>query len=299
MRDAAYRVAEGSGIPQAEESLRAANKAYTRYNDLYNNKYINPLRDPGDRDYIKFYDDLVNKQDYFREVEKTIGHTEEGANVLRQAKRDLVDKKLKSFMDKPETIRSPEYRKTIKELSDTIPKEQMKIIENNMEELVPGRFKRKAKVVQKPKPPEIQKMDVDKLVSKSDANIKAMAKYSKLKTEKVRELLNSRTGIRQLKRDLSGTKRGKEIFKKNAEMKAGEICRGGNVKENYTGDMLKKRINKANNYELIEELTSPEEAEEALKIAERLGDKKVSKENIVALGKKYLGFKALRFLLRF
>ena len=296
IRDSAYAAAEASGIPEAESSLRAANEAYTQYNKIYNNKYINPLRDPGNRDYIKFYDELVSNQDYFREVEKAIGHTEEGANLLKQAQRDLADKKLSPFVKEPALIRTPGYRKTIKELSDTIPAKQMKSVKSGMEELVPKKLRKSGKDLT---PAPKQPIDSKKLLDQSEKDIKAMARYGNKRTEEVRTLLDSRTGIRQLKRDLSGSKRGMEIFNKNAKMKAGEIVRGNKVKGDYTGNTIKKTLNETKNYELLSELTSPAEAEQALEIAERLGKKQVTRDNIAKMGKRYAGYRALRFILPF
>ena len=98
--------------------------------------------------------------------------------------------------------------------------------------------------------------------------------------------MNSREGVRQLREDLSKTKDSRKRFERLSQDKLREILRKGRIKKNPTGKELFDILDDTRNYNLVEELTSPQEARELLEISEKIGDKEIRRENLVKFGNR-------------
>jgi len=271
IQDSVYTAAKG----KAAESLAEANSAYREWTTNYNNDYINPYRDRSNKN----YEGLLNKNldpDHFNVVNDLVGETKAGNDILKSTQREIVEKKLRKFVEKPDLVRSRDFRKAMTELESVLSPDQVKAVRAEMESQVSAKFRRKVSV-----PEKIEK---------------AAAKYSNKTPAVIRERLTTPEGIAELKTDLSKTKNGKAIFDDLGKRKIKSILSEGKIKADFNGKDLYKVLNNEKNYSLIEALTSPEEAEAALNAAEALSKKKFTAENLNALSKKLMKYKLIHFL---
>lgn len=270
IQDSVYRAAPG----EAGEALRQANSAYREWSRTFDTDYINPYRDPANQDFEK----LLKKNfdpDHLNVVRQVAGATPVGRQVFGSVEREIVEETLKKFVDKPELIRTPEYRKAIDALSSKLSPQQLEAVQSRMQSLVPERLMRRAE----------QAKTIRKDLESLERSLKAAQKYSGRGVSEVRKLTGTPEGIQQLKKDLSRTANGEQIFKKLAKEKIRSILREGKIYKTPTGKQLFNVLNDEKNFALIESMTSPKEASEALEAAKALQGKEVTAENV----KKILG----------
>jgi len=295
IQESVYKAAEkGSG--EAAQSLREANTAYREWTTKYNNDYVNPYRDRSNLDYEKLLDKNL-QPDHFNVINDLVGNTKQGKELLSATQREIVEKKLKRFVDKPDLVRTRDFRKAMTDLESVLSTEQLNSVRSEMESQVPQRTRVEAKVKEKAEPEKFKPRDVQKEIKEATREIKGAAKYSNKTPAEVRKLSNTPEGIAQLKTDLSKTKGGKDLFDKFAEQKINSILSEGKLKATYTGNDLFEVLNQEKNYTLIEALTSPEDASAALEAAEKLAKKKFTNANIGKVSKKLLRYKLIHFLI--
>jgi hypothetical protein len=295
IQESVYNAAEkGSG--EAAQALRDANTAYREWTTKYNNDYINPYRDRSNLDYEKLLDKNL-QPDHFNVINDLVGDTRQGNEILGATKREIVDKKLKKFVEKPDLVRTRDFRRAMTDLESVLSPEQLSSVRSEMESQVPQRTRVEAKVKEKVTPEKYKPRNVEAEVKAATKEIKAAAKYSDKTPAEVRKLSNTPEGIAQLKTDLSKTKGGKDLFDKLAEQKINSIISQGKIKVKYTGNDLVKVLNNEKNYSLIEALTTPEEAKVALDAAQKLADKKFTWENLKGVAKGITKFKLLHWII--
>ena len=282
IQSSVIREAQSSGNAPAAEALQEANAAYREWTTTFNNDYINPYRDISNRSYSKLYDKIKSSDD-FVVVRDIIGDTAQGREILGAAQRDIVEKAVKPFIDNPRNISQRALDKTIRELEPVLNPGQ---IEGIREEITTAQrvFPKKIRVMQMP-----EKVPID---------IKAIQKYTGKTPESIEAMGNTRSGIRELKKDLSSTSRGRDLFDKFSDKRIEDILREGKVKADYSGKDLARVMNNKKNFELISELTSPELANELLKDATKLGNKIITSENLKKIGAKAIQYKILKGILR-
>jgi hypothetical protein len=258
---------------------------------MYDNKNINPFRDTSNQNYEKLLDTVLDP-DTFNMVQTVAGNTAAGDEILGATKRKMVDKKLAKFVKKPATIRSRDFRTAMTELESVLTPQEMNAVRTEMESQVPPQLRRDVTAHEMPSRAKAAK-EVEKFTKES----KAAAKYMDKTPAEIRKLSNTPEGIEQLKKDLSGTQKKKDIFEKLSKEKIESMKKGGKIRAKPTGKEIFDVFNQEKNYSLLEALTSPEEAAEALDVAEKIANKKFTKENVskyVKLGGKY---KLIHFLL--
>ena len=295
IQESVYNVAVETGNAEAAEALREANTAYRDWTTRFNNDYINPYRNTANRD----FEGLINKNtnpDHFNVLRDLIGNTPEGHRVLGGVQREVVEDKLSKFVKEPHLVRSRDFRKTMTDLESVLTPQQLNDVRGEMEALVPEKFNRRATPKKIEKPPEYKPRSLQKELEAYSREQKGAAKYAGKTTAEIKKLSNTPEGVQQLKKDLSKTPNGKQIFDKLAEKKIKSILSGGKIKPKYTGNDLFEILNKEENYALIESLTSPEEASVALDAAEKLANKKFTRANVGKLIGKFGKYKLIHYL---
>lgn len=134
--------------------------------------------------------------------------------------------------------------------------------------------------VEKEKP----KTELDKLAER-------IAKHQGTKPEDLLQKLNSRSGIRELRKEYP-----KNIFDQMTKSKMREILREGNIEKNYKGKDLYNVLNKRSNNELFSEIIGEAETEAAQKLAKQFGEDVVTVEKAAKLGASLTGLTFLRKL---
>jgi len=287
IQESVYRAGEGA----AAESLGEANTAYREWTQNYNNDTVNPYRDRSNQNYEKLLGKNL-ESDHFNVINNLVGETPQGNDILRASQREIVEKKLKKFVDNPALVRSRDFRRAMTDLESVLSPEQLNTVRSEMEAQVPPRLIRK---VTGPKGTPTR-AKAAKGIEEFTKDTKAAAKYSNKTPEKIRKLSKTPEGVAELKQDLSRTKNGKDIFNKLAQEKMESIIRGGKIRGKLLGKDVYDIINNKENYALIEAFTSQEEAKEMLDLAEKVGKKKFTVENIKKVGKSLGKFKLLHFL---
>ncbi len=127
------------------------------------------------------------------------------------------------------------------------------------------------------------------------------AKYLDKKPEDIQKMMNSRSGIKELRKDFSGTDQKKELFQTLSKQKMRSIMREGNIEKDFTGDDLYKFLNKESNYEIFSEILGENETEALRKSAKEIGKAQVKsevrKEKISKVSNQFVSFKILKTLL--
>ncbi len=274
IQDSVVRVAQQSGNAQAANALLDANAAYREWTTTYNNKYINPYRDLSNRDFSKLYKSF-NEIDNFVVIRDIIGNTAEGMEVIGVAQRDIAEKALKPYLEKPRNIDRSSFDRTLRELEITHAPSQIQSIRNEFRDR------------------RVRKIKPSKDISKE---LQALEKFSKMTPENIQKKMDSRSGIQELTEQFTRPKE-KKIFEQFKQEKIQEILRGGKVKAKYTGEDLQKVLNDRKNYNLMEELTSPEDTAKLLELSEEIGDRFFTLENAKDFGTKLMKWKFFRWLL--
>jgi len=273
--------AEISGNKKAVDSLKEADSAYRSWSEKFNNDYINPYRDRSNADFSKLGKNLANK-DEFNMMKKIIGETQEGKELLGATQREIVEKELKEIFKDPKNISQRVLDRKYRELEAVLSPDQLNAVKN---EVVKAQ-----KSTTKP-------LRVVKFPEKTSVDMKAVQKYTGKSREEVKKLLSTKDGIRELKTDLSKTENGNKLFQKASKEKVRDILYGDKVIPDFTGTDIYNRVNQRKNYELIEELTSPQEAKELLDVSKKIADRKFTMENVKKVGKIFSGHKLFKFLL--
>lgn len=287
LSEGVINAAQRTGNIEAAEALINAETAYRDWTTRFNNDYINPYRDISNRDYQKLFNKMLDI-DEFNVMNDVIGETQAGNRIMQATRRDLVEKEMKNILDNPRNISQRELERKFREMQTYLEPEQIERLRNEIEQYR-RRFPREVRVVKMPE--------------KVTPDLKAIQKYTNYSPEKIENMMNSRSGIKELKNKLSTTDQGTKLFNKIRQQKIQDIIRGGKVKKEYTGKDIYEILNEKKNYNLMEELTSPEETKVLHETAKEIADRKFTRENIEKFGKqagkRYAKYKLLKILLNY
>ncbi len=268
LQDAARTAAEHAGNKEALTSFDEARAAYKDWADTFDNDYLRPIRNVQNRDYSKMFKGSLDV-DEFNELNKILQKSPEGQQIASALKRDLVNKSLGKYEAKTAQSSIKDFDKDLKELSAVITPEEATEVRNKFLE------------AKKPSPLTFK---AQKTPSKPQEKI--VAKYLGKKPEDIAKLMESRSGIQQLRTDLGKSERGKRLFELSKKQRIRSILRENNIEKEFTGEDLYKTLNKQNNFELLSELIGEKETEAARLAAKEIGKKQVGRENIKKFVKK-------------
>ena len=279
IEDSILEIATNQGNTKAVEAIGNAKNAYSEWSDNFANDYIRKYRDTSNTDAAKLFDSVLDV-DNFRVMRDLIGDTPEGSQIIKKTQREIVENNFSQVMKDPKKVNPNDLNRMYRELEPVLTPEQLSGVKKEIAE------------ARKPFPKKVTKRE-----TKKNPELKGIEVYTKKTPEQIESMMNSRSGIRELKKDLSKTKNSRELFDKFGKQKLQEVLRDGKVKANYTGEELFNQLNKKKNYDLLEELTSPQEAKAMLDAAEKVATKKFTMKNVKKVSSKVFKYTMLHTLL--
>jgi len=276
IEDAVINTSKQSGNLEAVAANIEAKNAYKNWVNAFDTPYMRPLRDRSNKDFSKSFKSALDLDEY--NVLSPILNASERGKLLNQAvSRDLVEKHLAPFLENPHKANTREFNKTLRELDAVLPPGMTQQIRNkfNASRKTPS-FRAKAKPFTKAE--------------------EASSKYLKLKPEDIQAKMNSRSGIRELRQDLSGSESRKKLFNQLERQKLRSLLREGNIEKEFTGNDVYNVLNKEKNAEIFREIMGEQEFEAARQEFKEIGKKQIRIDNLTKYS-KYIG--VLKFLHNF
>lgn len=284
LQEAALRAAETSGTPEAAEAINQARAGYRQWVEAFDNDYVRPFRDASNQDYSKLFKSALDF-DESNMLRKILSTTGKGRELADASVREIVDKNLSKFFDNPRGANPREFDKAVRELEAVISPEQAKQIRSQFRD-ASSRTDIRAR-----QQPKRQPTNDERIASK----------YLDKKPEDIQSMMNSRSGIKELREDFSSTPQKQQVFDRLSKQKMRSILREGNIEKEFTGDDLYKFLNKEKNYEIFSELLGETETEALRQSAKEIGKDQVKsevrKKNVTKAAHKVAVFKTLEILL--
>lgn len=268
LQNSVIRAAEQTN-PEAAKAFSEARSAYREWTNTFNNDYINPFRDTSNRDFSKLFKKSVDL-DNFNVINDILKNTEEGNLLSKGLQREIVEKMIGKELRNPFKVDTREFQQTLRELEAVLPEETVNEINKTFTDYQVNR-PRTASKIETPKKPSILEKNVSKYLEIDNP-------------EKLQKMMNSRSGIRELKKDLSATAQERQMFEKMAKDKIKSILQENQIEKKFSGQDLYNVMNKESNFELMAELTSAEEAQAIREAAKEIADRKFTVENLKKLG---------------
>ncbi len=283
LQEAVIVGAESSGNQQAITTLRDANNAYRLWSEAFDNDYVRPFRDMSNQDLSKLFKGSLDL-DEFNMLKRVLNTSPKGQELLRGSQREIVEKHLGKFFDNPRGVNPRDFDTALRELEAVITPEETQQIREAFHEASSRTNIRARQQVHQPTNEET-----------------IAAKYTGKEPEDVMNMMNSRSGIRRLRDDLSGSSQKKELFEKMAQKKMRSVLRSGNIENDATGTELYKFLNNEHNYELFSEILGENETEFLRLTAKDIGKKQLRTEALKKVASqganKLISLKALHFIM--
>lgn len=284
IQDSALRAAEASGTPEAAEAINQARAGYRQWVEAFDNDYVRPFRDASNQDYSKLFKSALDF-DESNMLRRILSTTPRGRELADASVREIVDKNLSKFFDNPRGANPREFDKAVRELEAVISPEQAQQIRDQFRDA-----SRRTDIRARQQPPR-QPTNDERIASK----------YLDKKPEDIQSMMNSRSGIKELREDFASTPQKAQVFDRLSKQKMRSILREGNIEKEFTGDDLYKFLNKEKNYEIFSELLGETETEALRQSAKEIGKDQVKsevrKKNITKAAHKVAVFKTLEILL--
>jgi hypothetical protein len=284
LQDSALRAAENSGSPEAADAMNEARNAYRMWVEAFDNDYVRPFRDASNQDYSKLFKSALDL-DENNMLRRILNTTPRGQQLINASTRDIVEKNLGKFFENPRDVNPREFDKALRELEAVITPEQSQQIR----ELFRQASERPSfrAVPRAPRAPTNEEVIAGKYLDK--------------KPEDIQKMMNSRSGIRELRRDFQGSEQKRELFDRLSKQKMRSILREGNIEKEFTGDDLYRFLNKESNYEIFSEILGETETESLRLAAKQIGKEQVKSEirkrRLSKIANKMVALKTFELLL--
>lgn len=209
------------------------NQRYSDYKNLFENKNVISLFEPKNRNYNSLYNQYTKNPDKLRALEAILGQSAQGEQLLNQIKRDYA----KKVISKPSVT-----DREIRDLANAIGEQFQPALDHFAKELdrlkkhpLPKAMPQKKlgvniplKGSQLPQPKKFKAIEEPKTLRKK------MYNAIKDKTsDQIMKMMDTLDGIRKLKRVLSLTPEGRELFKELSRYKLSEMI-DRKMKDNVT-----------------------------------------------------------------
>jgi len=279
LEDAALVAAEESGNLEAVEALKDAKGQYKEWVETFDSDYVRPFRDVTNKDYSKLFKGSLDL-DESNVLKDILNKSPEGQKLVKASSRELVEKHLGKFFENPKSYTSDEFKKALREINAVISPEESKAIQVAFESNAPAKIKFRAKQV----PPQLSK------------SVEKTSEYLNKSPEYIGEKLKDRTGIRQLRNDLSKTEKGKKLFEENVKQKARSILKEGKIHRSSKVEDYYKVLNEESNREIMAEIMGENEINEILDELAKKENQNLRLNSIKGIGKKYATLKFLKYV---
>lgn len=229
--------------------LKDADRAYAQMADRFFNDEIKGFLEKRIRNPESLYRKALQDEGTYRAVKDALGP--KNSKSIAKLERGIGEEAISPYLKDPSKIGSKEYNDTMANLEGLIGKQKTANVKSKLE---------RKKVTTPPKHPKEAKTKLHSEKITSSTQMKA-SKYLGKTPEVVEKMMNSRSGIRQLREDLNN-KGLPNLFDKLAEEKFVEISRAGDVsRKKITRSDLHDEVVKPHNYDIISEIYGREAAE--------------------------------------
>lgn len=260
LQNAAIRSAEQLGRNDAAEALREAQQAYRAWVEAFDNDYIRPFRDASNQDFSKLFKSSLDF-DESNMVRNILQLSENGERLANASVREIVEKNISKYLENPRSATGRDFEKSMRELEAVITPEQAQQVRHA--------------IVRAQRRPPFRARSTPPRPLTNDERI--AAKYLEKDPEDIQRLMNSRSGIRQLRQDLN-TPEKRSAFRRLNQQKMRSILRDESIDKEFTGNDLYKLLNKETNYELFSEMLGESETEGLRQAAKDIGKRQVKSE---------------------
>lgn len=254
------------------EVVQLADKKFSQYADTYYGDEVSPYLQKKILDPESLYNKAAKNPGEYRAVKKAIGSRK--SDLVNKLDREIVEKTLEKYNKDPSLIGSQEYNDTLSNLQQKIGKEKAAEVDHFLrkKEPVSRKSRETREKITKAEQERSKKVSSDKLKGIADK----VAAHAKVKPEEVIKMLDSRSGIRELKKITS-----EKNFNTLTDIKVRDLLREGQIEATSTGNDLYKVLNKRSNFEILSEIAGEAEVEAARRLAKQVGEKELSQTNIL------------------
>jgi phage terminase small subunit len=225
--------------PALMEAYQELNQDYTQYKNIFENKSVLSLFERGNENYNNIYNSIIRDPDKMRAVENILHNTPQGQRAINQMKRDYAQR----VISKPNVT-----QREIRDLSSVLGENFERDLQNYsrarqylQDHPLPvarpqGRLGVNTSV---PQTPGTRIPSGKTLKVKETAESVQGKYYDYLKgksNEQIIKKMDTLSGIKELKRVLSLTPEGKELFEKLSRFKIEQMI-GKEMKDNLTNQL--------------------------------------------------------------
>ena len=298
---ATHRAAEEAAVqalePAAVEAIQEARLSHGLWARTFDNETVQHFRSAQNTDYVKMGKEL-NNPDVFNQVYEGLTFTPATQEVANRGLAQLVKTKLDPFMKDPKGMNINKFEEVLREL-ESVSGVEHSHISNIRDAFMTARetdvvlIKSKGieskqlstprKPVEKIKPSEISSQGQHSKIpyrkplaergeySKITQTQKNVSKYLDKKPEHIQRLLESRSGIKELREGLKGSETGKKNFDLLTRHKMRDLIRS-NKNDIY------KTLQKQENFDIFAEILGEEATKEARELSKKIsGTKELGK----------------------
>lgn len=238
-----------------------ARTAYKNWAEMFDNPYIRPLRDKKNLDFSKIYRGAQDIDEYLV-LRDILNGTEKGNLYSRALARSIAEKKLSPFFKGNKVSLGKEFDKELRELLPVLGEKRLQEIKNIASKKRNRTFINKTVKIKKEKP--TLKFESEKDIEKA---------------------LNSREGIKELKKELNP-----KTFDKLAENKVLEILKSERYHpEKLKGSDLLKIVNNKVKREILIQLLGKNQFRELASISNKYKSKILTTELVKDIASYVLG----------
>jgi hypothetical protein len=249
--------------PELRQEYQLLNADYSAYKDLFENKNVLPLFEPKNENYISIYNKIVTDPDKLRSVEDIFHTTPRGQQLINQIKRDYAQRTLERPNVSDREIRDlsqilgPQYEEEIANLQRV-----RELQRQNPEPITRITPQEPLPVRPEAQPPATKQIGK---VKETPQHVRQkyqeyLGKYKNNPENMINEM-NTVNGIKKLRRVLSLTPEGEELFKQLTRYKLDEIFLKDldrNMKENIKLGTFSKTLKSKNSRKIAKELLGEE-----------------------------------------
>lgn len=252
----------GGVNPQLRQAYEELNHSYSTFKDLFENKNVMPLFEPKNQNYNSMYNSFLKNPDKLRSLEDIMFNNPRGQQLIGQIKRDYA----RSIIERPnltardlrdlEAVLGPEYGDAIREFIGAR--------QSAIEQPLPRAARQPVlgAQVEIPETARAGKPLGGRAVEKSEHARRKLLQYIKKKdSNQIMKMMDTVEGIHKLKRALSLTAEGDQLFNELARFKLSEMIDKkmmDNLKENVKLGTFSGLLKSSGDKAIVSELVGPE-----------------------------------------
>lgn len=251
----------GEVNPQLREAYEGLNQSYSSFKDLFENKNVMPLFEPKNQNYNSMYNSFLKSPDKLRSLEDIMFNNPRGQQLIGQIKRDYAQ----GVIERPnltardlrdlEAVLGPQYGEAIQEFIGAR--------HRALAQPLPRAARGPSLGVSAPIPETTRAAKpIGKAVEKNEMARRKLFDYIQGKSsDQILEKMSSVDGIKQVKRALSLTPQGEELFKQLARYKLSEMIDKkmmDSIKENVKLGTFSTLLKSSGDQAVVRELVGQE-----------------------------------------